>query len=214
MSATTTEWDNTEGAFSLNHNLLKIKSCHLVQFSPQTKETQSPDLTDRLFIIPSPDSPILNGARLMHHITEKGFQAGSLMGVAVVVPLVARKYYKSHAGSLAGSGPLLMRAMAASALWGTAISSLIGAGRVVQLSSTLSPPEFADGMQDRAYRLHYNKGQRRVDFFSEAGMAVGGTAALVLVSPAAAVVLGGAATGAAAGVLAHMATSYQKQNED
>jgi len=149
----------------------------------------------------------------MHHIVEKGVQVGSIVGVAVVVPLAARKYSKSHAGSLAGSSPLLLRAMATSALWGTALSTLIGGGRVVQLHSTLTPEDFADGMQDRAYRLHYNKGQRRVDLFSEAGMAVGGTAALIFVSPAAAVVAGGAAAGAAAGMLAHTATSFSK-NED
>ncbi|KAL4528991.1 hypothetical protein Ndes2437A_g03516 [Nannochloris sp. 'desiccata'] len=128
----------------------------------------------------SEDSVVLNCARLMHHIVEKGFQCGSIVGAAVVLPLAARKYFKSHAGSLAGSGPLLMRAMATSALWGTAFSSVIGGARVVQLHSTLTPQEFADGMQDRAYRLHYNRGQQRVDFFSEAGMAVGGTAALIL----------------------------------
>jgi Protein of unknown function (DUF1757) len=171
-----------------------------------TQETQSPT--------PFSDSVVLNGARLMHHIIEKGFQAGSLIGAAVVVPLAARKYSKAHAGSLAGAGPLLMRAMASSALWGTAISSLIGGARVVQLSNSLTPEEFSDGMQDRAYRLHYNRGQQRVDLFSEAGMAVGGTAALVLVSPAAAVVLGGAAAGAAAGVLAHIATYSQKKEEE
>jgi hypothetical protein len=146
----------------------------------------------------------------MHHILEKGFQGGSIIGAVIVLPLVARRYSKLHSGSLVGSGPLLMRAMAASALWGTALSSLVGAARVVQLGSTLSPTEFADGMQDRAYRLHYNRGQQRVDFFSEAGMAVGGTAALVLVSPAAAVVLGGSAVGAAVGVIVHTATSVQK----
>ena len=69
-------------------------------------------------------------------------------------------------------------------------------------------------MQDRAYRLHYNLGQRRVDFLSEAGMAVGGTAALIFVSPAAAVVLGGAAAGAAVGVLAHVATSAVAKKEE
>jgi hypothetical protein len=148
----------------------------------------------------------------MHHIVEKGFQCGSIVGAAVVVPLAARKYSKSH-GSLAGSGSLLLRAMATSALWGTALSTLIGGGRVLQLHSTLAPEDFADGMQDRAYRLHYNRGQRRVDFFSEAGMAVGGTAALIFVSPAAAVVAGGAAAGAFAGMLAHTATSFSKSED-
>lgn len=53
-----------------------------------------------------------------------------------------------------------------------------------------------------------------MNLFSEAGMALGGTAALIFVSPAAAVVLGGAAVGAAGGVLAHVATMSKATKEE
>ncbi|KAG7674398.1 hypothetical protein NADE_008156 [Nannochloris sp. 'desiccata'] len=98
-------------------------------------------------------------------------------------------------------------------LWGTALSSVIGGARVVQVHSTLTPQKSADGTQDRAYHLHYSRGQQRGDFFSEAGIALGGTAALISVSPAAAVVAGRAAAGAVAGMLAHTATSFSKDED-
>lgn len=82
----------------------------------------------------------------MHHITEKGFQAGALVGVAVVIPIVARRHFKAN-GSLAGATPNLLSAVAASVLWGAGLSTVIGAGRVAQLGSTLTPKEFEEGMQ-------------------------------------------------------------------
>ena len=130
---------------------------------------------------------------------------GSIVGVALVLPFLARRYSKTN-GSLTGASPYLMKALGQSALWGAGLSTILGAARVAQLHSSLTDDEFSYGMQDRAYRLHYNQGQNRCDLLSEVGMAVGGTAALIFVSPAAAVVLGGAAAGAACGVLAHVAT--------
>lgn len=155
----------------------------------------------------SADSTALNTARLMHHVTEKGWQAGSVIGIGVVVPIVARRFSRTHGGSLAGAGPTVLRAAAAAGLVGAALSTAMGAARVGSLSSSLSADDFAAGMQDRAYRLHYNRGQLRTDLFCEVGMAVGGTAAMLAVSPAAWCVLGGAAVGTFGGLLAHAATA-------
>ena len=65
----------------------------------------------------------------------------------------------------------------------------------------------AAGVQDRAYRLHYNASQNRTDLFANAGALVGTAAAAVMLPPSAAVLVGGAAAGAACGVLAHLATA-------
>ena len=141
----------------------------------------------------------------MHHVLEKGFQAGSVVGVAAVVPFVAwrqKKISRLEGSAARSAGTLLLRALGKSAVWGTGISALLGAARIASMEDK------AGGLQDRAYRLHYNQGQRRTDLFSEVGMALGGTAA-IFVSPVAAVVLGGAAAGSALGVLAHVATSQR-----
>jgi hypothetical protein len=142
----------------------------------------------------------------MHHVLEKGFQAGSVVGVAAVVPFVAWRLRRTSGFSQGGSAEGLLRALGKSAVWGTGITALLGAARIA------TTEDLAGGLQDRAYRLHYNKGQRRTDLFSEIGMALGGTAAM-FVSPAAAVVLGGAAAGSALGVLAHVATSPRGSGE-
>jgi hypothetical protein len=136
----------------------------------------------------------------MHHVLEKGFQAGSVIGVALVVPAVAWRRGRS-AGTLAGAGPALLKALGTSALVGTGVAGALGVAMIASIPSD----ERAAGLQDRAYRLHWNRAQNRTDLFSEVGMALGGTAAL-FVSPAAAVVVGGAAAGSAVGVLLHTAT--------
>jgi len=142
----------------------------------------------------------MNGARLMRHISEKGFQAGSLVGCVIVMPILAYKLRIWEAGALAGATPKLLSALGKSALWGVTGVTIMGIGRVASIPADERPA----GLQDRAYRLHYNRGQNRVDMMSRIGMATGGAAALTLVSPAAAVVLGGAAMGSAAGVLTHV----------
>lgn len=62
-----------------------------------------------------------------------------------------------------------------------------------------------EGIRERVYKLYYNEGQKRTDYFSLVGMLAGGAASAVLIAPRTA--LGGACVGAAAGVLAHVATS-------
>ena len=76
------------------------------------------------------DSPLLNAARLMSHISTKGFQAGGLIGCAVVVPIVA---YRSRGGS-SSQAVRLLQAAGSSAVWGTGICTMIGAVRVILLN--------------------------------------------------------------------------------
>jgi hypothetical protein len=75
-----------------------------------------------------------------------------------------------------------------------------------------SSPDFKAGVEDRAYRLHYNQGQNRVDLFSKVGTAVGGTAALLFLPASAAAVVSAGAAGAAFGVLAHIASAPKSQS--
>lgn len=72
-----------------------------------------------------------------------------------------------------------------------------------------------EGIRDRVYRLYYNEGQRRTDHFSVMGLLAGGATSALLVTPRGSGLLGGACTGAALGVLAHLATSQtpQKPNQ-
>lgn len=141
------------------------------------------------------DSATLNEARLFHHILEKGFQAGSLVGL----PIAGFLYYRNKPNY---PTERFLSTLGKSAVGVVLISGLMGFARVSQIPKE----EFADGMQDRAYRLHYNKGQRRTDLFAEIGGAAGGIAAMSFVGRSASVVLGGAALGTAAGVLVHVAT--------
>ena len=152
------------------------------------------------------DSALLNGGRLFRHIAEKGFQMGSVLGVAIVSPIT---YYRlrRRAGGSVGLTPILT-AVGGTAIAGMVTAAVLGAFKVATIPSN----ERAAGLQDRAYRLHYNSGQNRTDTFAELGMAVGGTASLVFVSPAAAVVLGGAALGAVAGIVTHVATAENVKN--
>ena len=57
-------------------------------------------------------------AKLMWHITEKGFQLGSCVGVAIAAPVSA--YRRRHSGI--PLSPRLLRALSRSAFVGTALS--------------------------------------------------------------------------------------------
>lgn len=143
----------------------------------------------------SADSALLNGCRLFRHVGEKGFQVGSLVGLAIITPARLYRYGAEPKG--------ILRTLGKVSLLTTSLALLLGAGKVASIPAD----ERAVGLQDRAYRLHYNRGQNRVDLFSEIGMALGATGAMFLVSPAALVVLGGSAAGSAVGLLAHAATN-------
>jgi hypothetical protein len=77
--------------------------------------------------------------------------------------------------------------------------------------ASIANDDFKGGVEDRAYRLHYNKGQNRVDRFSHIGTALGGTAALLFLPASAVAVVAGGAAGSAAGVVAHVVTMPKRQ---
>lgn len=158
----------------------------------------------QLFCSPSlfpADSALLNGARLFRHVAEKGFQLGSVLGIGIVSPITYYRLRRRTGGAVGLA--VILTAVGRSAVAGVGLATVLGAVRV----ATIPTSERAAGLQDRAYRLHYNAGQNRTDTFAELGMAIGGTASMLFVSPAAAVVLGGAAVGAAAGIVTHVATA-------
>lgn len=145
-------------------------------------------------------APASPAAYVYWHILQKGWQAGSLIGVAGVVPVLALwKKVRDPA--------TLLRAINYSALSGTAATATLGALKFTQIDD--------EGFRDRAYRLHYNEGQNRVDTFSAAGSLVGLAATAVLLPRSvpyyAMSLAGGAAVGTAAAVVLHVATRPEDQ---
>eukprot|EP00891_Asterochloris_glomerata_P002097 jgi/Astpho2/2097/Aster-00581 len=117
-------------------------------------------------------------ALLMWHIVQKGWQAGSVLGVGVAMPLLARRWRK--AGVLTGE-----RVVGAGLVWGKPLPQ--------------------DGIEDRVYRLHYNEGQNRTNRFAAYG-ALGGSLLALTAYPRLKPVAGGAALGTALGVGLHCLT--------
>ncbi|GFR51058.1 hypothetical protein Agub_g13380 [Astrephomene gubernaculifera] len=143
-------------------------------------------------------APASPAAYVMWHIVKKGFQAGSVIGVAAVLP--AMVLWKKVRDPTA-----LMRALGTSAVTGAAATGALGALKFTTIDQA--------GFEDRAYRLHYNKGQNRTDCFSFAGAFVGLAAAAVLLPRGVAgttaglygmALVGGSAAGCALGVAAHV----------
>ncbi|KAI8466425.1 MAG: hypothetical protein J3K34DRAFT_433877 [Monoraphidium minutum] len=136
--------------------------------------------------------------QLMGHIAHKGFQAGSLIGLLGVAPALALR-----AGAV--TADLVTRGAAYGALGGVALSLVLGVGKRATMDR--------EGVEDRVYRLHHNKSQGRVDALCSVGSTVGLAAAALLLHqgasgrhPPAINLLGGAAAGCVAGLIAHMAT--------
>lgn len=139
--------------------------------------------------------------KLMAHVAQKGFQAGSLVGLLGVVPVMAI----SKGGLQALSVELVTSGAAYGALGGTGLSLLAGVAKRLSIDH--------EGVEDRVYRLHYNKSQNRMDAFSAVGSSLGLAAAAYLMHqgdsgrhPPALNLLGGAAAGCAAGFIVHMLT--------
>lgn len=82
---------------------------------------------------PSKDSTLVNGLRLWRHIVEKGFQFGSVIGLAIVVPIVAYKQ-KKQGVTLQAAAPKLARAQVIAAASGLALSSKSGCALLCRLS--------------------------------------------------------------------------------
>jgi hypothetical protein len=66
---------------------------------------------------PTKDSTAVNALRLASHVLQKGFQAGSLVGLAIVVPIVAFRKRGSGIPLL----PQLAKAQAMSAVVGSGV---------------------------------------------------------------------------------------------
>lgn len=72
---------------------------------------------------PSKDSTLRNGTRLFTHVLQKGFQLGSLVGVAFVAPSVAAMHkYKGGDTASKQLVPKLIRSQAIAALAGVALA--------------------------------------------------------------------------------------------
>ncbi|GMH40876.1 hypothetical protein BSKO_08780 [Bryopsis sp. KO-2023] len=141
------------------------------------------------------------GARLYSHVLQKGWQAGGTIGVAVVAPIAAFGMYRSGKSF---DVEKILTLLGRSAGVGVGLSGLMCTAKYVGMDQ--------DGLEDRVYRLHYNEGQNRVDQFAGAGTFLGGLLAASFVSKVPAVVLGGGAAGAFAGVLAHIGTKRSKED--
>ncbi|KAG2432655.1 hypothetical protein HYH02_006643 [Chlamydomonas schloesseri] len=138
-------------------------------------------------------------AHLLWHIAKKGFQAGSLGGVAVSA---------AYALATRNRDPgAFLRRVGYGAMAGTALSSSLAAVKFTQIDK--------DGFHDRVYRLHYNTSQQRTDSFAWAGGLLGLVAAVVLLPEGgpgwAVAMVGGSGVGSALGVLAHVATRPPEQ---
>ncbi|KAL4419247.1 hypothetical protein ABPG77_001185 [Micractinium sp. CCAP 211/92] len=155
--------------------------------------------TDEPKFDPTQSSTWVNYVRVMNHVVQKGIQAGGVVGLGAVVPAVAYRQHKKGVG-WQESLPALATAVCKTTLVTLALSVALGVGRLASIE------DLKAGLEDRAYRLHYNQGQNRADLFAQVGIAAGGAAAVAFLPATAAVVMGSAAAGAAAGVLVHVAT--------
>lgn len=137
--------------------------------------------------------------KLWFHVLEKGFQAGSVVGLALAVPVVAfrKKSFESQ---------LMTKVLAYSSFAGIGVSGALGTAKFVNMDK--------EGLEDRVYRLHYNEGQNRCDVFSSTGIVLGAAAVALIFQkralPLQAInIIGGAAAGSALGVFSHVA-SFRK----
>lgn len=143
--------------------------------------------------------------RLYFHVLQKGFQLGSVIGVAAVLPVLSFRAYRASGSPMLVPAAALA-AMARSALWGTAFSGALAGAKTLNMDK--------EGLEDRVYRLHFNQGQNRVDRFAQASSLFGAAAAALLVNRTPLVVIGGAAIGTFVGTVAHVVTSPKDSTEN
>ncbi|KAL4419248.1 hypothetical protein ABPG77_001186 [Micractinium sp. CCAP 211/92] len=148
---------------------------------------------------PTLDSVELNTARVMGHVIEKGFQLGGVLGSVLVAPITV--FRQSRKGlSPRAALPLAAGAIYKTVLASTALTGAMGAVRLAQLE------DLKAGVEDRAYRLHYNQGQNRADLFARVGSAAGVATAAALLPISVAPLVAGGAVGAAVALVAHVGT--------
>lgn len=126
---------------------------------------------------------------LISHVCAKGLQAGSVLGLCVVLPILQMR----------GRG-----ASSFSQRWTRVMSSLplvSGATATAMLYGMVEHKGIDEvGVDDRAYRLSHNEGQLQLDKWSAVGTA-GGVMAGVLAGRS---VVAGALTGTAFGVVSYI----------
>ena len=84
--------------------------------------------------------------QLFKHIAVKGAQAGSVIGAGTAGTSILYNMYKT--GKAGPAMDIALTRTGTGFAYGLAAVSVLGAARMMQLD--------ADGIQDRAYRLHYN----------------------------------------------------------
>ncbi|PRW58181.1 hypothetical protein C2E21_3251 [Chlorella sorokiniana] len=154
---------------------------------------------------PSADPTVLNVARVMSHVVQKGVQAGGVLGVGLVAPIVLA-VHKYQGGDMKSAVPKVADALAKTTMTTVALSVAMGATRLARSEDGLK-----EGAERRAYRLHYNKRAERANLFANVGIAAGGAAAVAFLPATATMVLGGATVGAAAGVAAFVLSTPKKE---
>mmetsp|Transcript_3904 Transcript_3904/g.11061 ORF Transcript_3904/g.11061 Transcript_3904/m.11061 type:complete len:157 (+) Transcript_3904:281-751(+) len=97
------------------------------------------------------------GALLFKHVAMKGAQAGSVLGVASVAPSLLYTAYRQGSGAVTADAAFTMAATRA----GTGLTYGLAAMSVAAALKVMNTDK--DGLQDRAYRLHYNEAQNRCD---------------------------------------------------
>mmetsp|Transcript_93743 Transcript_93743/g.183802 ORF Transcript_93743/g.183802 Transcript_93743/m.183802 type:complete len:176 (-) Transcript_93743:29-556(-) len=119
------------------------------------------------------------------HVAMKGVQAGSILGLAIGVPLIA--YLRKMPISKAW-----LKVMPIAPIIGTigSLSLLYG--------KNATTPFGSDGIDDRAFRIMHNKGQVKVDKYSVVGSVLGMGCATVM-APGIGPIFAAASTGVAVG---------------
>ena len=152
-------------------------------------------------------------AKLVGHVLRKGIQAGACIGALVAFPLqtlvLKRAPFTMHH---------LVNTTGLSSMVGLVLSGVAIAGKSTQIKER-------EGWEDRVYRLHYNRGQNRVDNWSSIGAGVGLGLGVnyrlgdgldrgflgLKVLPAS--LVGAMALGTAAGVLVHLAVPMSSKDK-
>eukprot|EP00878_Enallax_costatus_P000645 GHUV01000750.1.p1 GENE.GHUV01000750.1~~GHUV01000750.1.p1 ORF type:complete len:180 (+),score=54.44 GHUV01000750.1:127-666(+) len=139
------------------------------------------------------------------HISQKGLQGGAVLGTFAVAPAIAAWDTFKERKEV---DPLrLLTGVAYTTLASLGLTALVGSVKLLQMDRA--------GMEDRVYRLHYNKAQHRVDHLAQAGAAIGLAAAAFLLRGNSDVkplhLVGAGGVGTAAGVLLHLLTRPEEQ---
>ena len=130
------------------------------------------------------------------HCAVKGSQVGSVLGLAVITPILAWRRKKPMS-------QMWKSVMLPATLFGTALSSGLLYYKDVKGSLDIA------GVDDRAFRIVNSPGQNKVDLYSAIGVGVGATSGVVVGGA----VVPFACTGIALGVAFYGAEKYYLANK-